>query len=75
VSRHEGRAAVLTETALGLGREYARRLASERARIIIADVAPTDRTRRLVRTRAEALVVPCDVERQSQDSMSRLGFL
>jgi hypothetical protein len=30
VSRHEGRTAVITE-ALGLGREYARRLASERA--------------------------------------------
>ena len=40
-----------TGAALGRGREYARRLASERARIILVDIAPSDRTRQLVRTR------------------------
>jgi 3-oxoacyl-[acyl-carrier protein] reductase len=42
VSRHEGRTAVITGAAFGLGREYARHLASEEARIVIADVAPPD---------------------------------
>jgi hypothetical protein len=51
VSRHKGRAAVITGAALGLGRDYARRLASERARIIVADVAPACQTRQLVRPR------------------------
>jgi hypothetical protein len=47
VSRHEGRTAVLTEAALGVEPEAAlglepktRRLASERRRMVIADVAP-----------------------------------
>jgi NAD(P)-dependent dehydrogenase (short-subunit alcohol dehydrogenase family) len=63
VSRHEGRIAVITGAALGLGlgREYARRLASERARIVIADVAPADQTRRLVRTRGRG---PCRAGRR-----------
>jgi NAD(P)-dependent dehydrogenase (short-subunit alcohol dehydrogenase family) len=39
---------VITGAALGLGREYARHLASEGARIVIADVAPVDQTRQLV---------------------------
>jgi NAD(P)-dependent dehydrogenase (short-subunit alcohol dehydrogenase family) len=39
VSRHEGRTAVITGAALGLGREYARHLASE-GTLIVIDVAP-----------------------------------
>jgi hypothetical protein len=59
VSRHEGRTAVITGAALGLGREYARHLASEGR----GSSSPTSRlqTRRgsSSRTRgAEALVVP-----------------
>jgi NAD(P)-dependent dehydrogenase (short-subunit alcohol dehydrogenase family) len=48
VSRHEGRTAVITGAALGLGREYARHPASQGARIVTADVAPADQTRQLV---------------------------
>lgn len=71
MNRHAGRTFVITGAALGIGQEYARRLASEGARIVIADLARGDETAYLVEEAgSEALVVRCDVA--SPESVSEL---
>ena len=60
--RHNGRLAVITGAAQGIGRAYAERLAAEGAHVVIADIAPADG----VRTQIEAAggvasAVGCDV--------------
>ena len=60
--RHRGRTAVITGGAQGIGRAYARRLASEGARVVIADIADAAPAQAQIEADGgEATVVQCDV--------------
>jgi NAD(P)-dependent dehydrogenase (short-subunit alcohol dehydrogenase family) len=60
--RHAGRTAVITGAATGLGQAYARRLASEGARVVLADLASADETMEMIEGAApEPLAFACDV--------------
>ena len=70
---HEGKIAVVTGAAAGIGQAYAARLAQDGAHVAIADVAPgNEETASLVRAAGrEALTVRCDVS--SPDDVARLA--
>jgi NAD(P)-dependent dehydrogenase (short-subunit alcohol dehydrogenase family) len=61
-NRHQGRTAVVTGGAQGIGRAYAQRLASEGAHVVIADIADTTAARAQIEADGGAsTVVHCDV--------------
>jgi NAD(P)-dependent dehydrogenase (short-subunit alcohol dehydrogenase family) len=60
--RHEGKTAVISGAASGIGQASAVRLAEEGARIVIADRAKADETLRLIKAAGgQAIAVECDV--------------
>jgi len=68
---HQGRIAVVTGAADGLGQVYARRLAADGARVVVADVNDGARTVEQIEEQGgEALAVVCDVT--SEDDVDNL---
>src|ERR1700712_1228391 len=62
MSSHEGRVAVITGGAAGIGQAYAQRLAADGANIVIGDIADGAETIGLVEAAgAEGIAVRCDV--------------
>jgi NAD(P)-dependent dehydrogenase (short-subunit alcohol dehydrogenase family) len=69
---HKDKVAVITGGGGGIGQAYAKRLAEDGCRIVIADVADGEATVALVRAVTnEALSIRCDVS--SPDDVARLG--
>src|SRR5215471_16458296 len=69
---HQGKIAVVTGGANGIGQAFARRLAEEGVDVAIADLAPADETVRLVEAAGRrALTLNCDVA--SPDSVATLA--
>jgi len=61
-ARHAGRTAVITGGAAGIGQEYAVRLASEGAKIVVVDLGDASETLQKVKEAgSEAIAVACDV--------------
>lgn len=70
--RHAGRVAVITGAGQGIGQAYARRIAAEGARVVLADVADAAETRSLIDgDGGRALAVRCDVT--DSESISALA--
>ena len=60
--RHEGRTALITGAAAGIGQAYAQRLAEDGANVVVADIADGAETVALVEAAgAQAIAVDCDV--------------
>ncbi len=71
-NRHEGKVAVVTGAATGIGQAYAKRLAEDGANIAIADISSGSETEALVKaTGREAASFICDVS--SEQSVSLLA--
>ena len=69
---HQGKVAVITGGANGIGQAFARRLAEEGVDIAVADLTAADETVRLVEAAGRrALAVDCDVA--SPDSIAALA--
>jgi NAD(P)-dependent dehydrogenase (short-subunit alcohol dehydrogenase family) len=70
--RHSGRTAVITGAALGIGREYSRRLAAEGARVVLADIGDASGTEKLINDAGgSSVVIECDVSDEA--SIAALG--
>ena len=70
--RHDGRRAVVTGGAMGIGRAYALQLASEGADVVVADLGDASETLELIRAAGgTATAVQCDVS--DPDSVAALG--
>jgi len=64
---HQGKVAVITGAALGIGRAYAKRLAEDGCKIVAVDVQPADETVAQIKTDgSEAIAVRCDVSKPSE---------
>ena len=74
--RQEGRVALVTGGAAGIGQAYAQRLAEDGAAIVIGDVADASETVSLIEDAgAEALAVRCDVSDAEQvHELARAAF-
>jgi 3-oxoacyl-[acyl-carrier protein] reductase len=71
-SRHQGRVAVVTGGAAGIGQAFVERLARDGARVAIADVGdPAESLRLAEAAGGEAVAVPCDVS--SEQDVAALG--
>jgi NAD(P)-dependent dehydrogenase (short-subunit alcohol dehydrogenase family) len=69
---HQGRLALVTGAAVGIGQAYAKRLAAGGAKVIIADVGSTDDTcQQIIDEGGEAISATCDVS--SPESVAQLA--
>lgn len=70
--RHDGRRAVITGAAMGIGRAYALQLAADGAEVVVADLGDGEETAELVRSAGGiATALRCDVS--SPDSVAALA--
>jgi NAD(P)-dependent dehydrogenase (short-subunit alcohol dehydrogenase family) len=72
--RHAGRVAIVTGAAAGIGQAFAERLASEGARVVVADVAGAEQTLELIAAAGgEGMAVRCDVS--SEEDVAALAAI
>lgn len=72
MDRHQGRTAVVTGAAMGIGRAYACSIAAEGAAVVLADLTDAGETQALIEGQGgKATVVHCDVS--DPDSIAQLA--